>query len=269
MADAPNHPTDALQDAIDGRLDPDQRAALEAHLATCEPCRRQMAALTWTKTQLATGARTVDVSDDLEARVRRALDEEDREATKASSAPSARAPGRPSLRYWIAAAAAGVFVVWVATRPWAPTAPAQAAADFRAFASGTVPVEIRTGDPSALESRLRAAGLPFAVRVFDFGMINYALTGGSVHRFAGGPSALFAYRSAGGRALVCQMYEGSLADLPAPFDRRRQNDIDFLVYRERELTIVFWEEGDVVCVLVADGDPESAIQLAFAKAVKV
>jgi hypothetical protein len=65
------------------------------------------------------------------------------------------------------------------------------------------------------------------------------------------------------------MYEGRTSALPAPAERRRQNDIDFLVYREGGLTFVFWQEGDVVCVLVADGDSESAIQLAFAKAVKV
>jgi hypothetical protein len=32
---------------------------------------------------------------------------------------------------------------------------------------------------------------------------------------------------------------------------------------------VFWQEGDVLCVLVADGDTEAAIRLAYAKAVKV
>lgn len=100
-------------------------------------------------------------------------------------------------------------------------------------------------------------------------MMNYSLIGGGVHRFQEQPSALFAYRSADGRAVVCQMYEGEVTELPEPAERRRQNDIDFLVYRKGDLTIVFWEEGDVLCVLVADGDSESAIRLAFAKAVKV
>jgi hypothetical protein len=128
---------------------------------------------------------------------------------------------------------------------------------------------VPTADPSTLEARLRAAGLSFAARVFDFGMMQYTLAGGGVHRFQGRPSALFAYRGADGRAVLCEMYEGQTSALPPPAERRRQNDIDFLVYREGELTIVFWQEGDVVCVLVADGDSESAIQLAFAKAVKV
>lgn len=270
MAEPPTHPTDALQDAIDGRLDSSQRAALDAHLATCEACRRELAVLQRTKAHLAKTARTVDMPGDLDAYVRRTLDDEDRRRAghRAEAVPARRAP-RSTLPYWIAAAAALIAVVWVSYRPFAPTAPAQAASDFRAFASGAMVLEIRTADPATLESQLRAAGLPFAVRVFDFGMMNYTLTGGGLHRFGGRPSAVFAYRSADGRALLCQMYEGRLEDLPAPSDRRRQNDIEFLVYRERELTVVFWEESDVLCVLVADGDPEAAIQLAFAKAVKI
>lgn len=270
MSDAPTHPTEALQDAIDGRLDSGQRAALDAHLATCEACRRELAVLQRMTAHVAKTARTVDMPGDLDAHVRRTLDEEDRrQAGHRAEAVPGRPAARSSLPYWIAAAAALIAVVWLAYRSFAPTAPAQAAADFRAFVSGATALEIQTTDPAMLESRLRAAGLPFAVRVFDFGMMNYTLTGGGLHRLGGRPSALFAYRSADGRALLCQMYEGRVEDLPAPSDRRRQNDIEFLVYRERELTVIFWEEGDVLCVLVADGDPEAAIRLAFAKAAKV
>jgi len=32
--------------------------------------------------------------------------------------------------------------------------------------------------------------------------------------------------------------------------------------------VVFWSEGDVVCVLVGDGPPEAVVSLAFAKAMK-
>lgn len=268
MAEAQNHPTEELQDAIDGRLDARQQAALDLHLAVCAACRREMAALQWTKAQLARAARTGDVPDDLDALVRRALNEEDRQAERPAGARS-RPATRLALRKWLAAAAALVAIVWVVRSVWPPAAPAQAAADFRAFVSGAVPLEIQTADPSVLEARLQAAGLPFAVRVFDFGMMNYALAGGGVHRIAARPGAVFAYRSSDGRAVVCRMYEGDAEQLPAPTDRRRQNDIEFLVYRDRDLTIVFWEEGNVLCVLVADGDPEAAIQLAFAKAVKV
>jgi hypothetical protein len=37
----------------------------------------------------------------------------------------------------------------------------------------------------------------------------------------------------------------------------------------KNLTLVFWQEGAVTCVLASDIDPEELAQLAFAKAVKV
>jgi hypothetical protein len=65
------------------------------------------------------------------------------------------------------------------------------------------------------------------------------------------------------------MYEGSVSDLPDPIERRTNDSIDFYLHREGELTLVFWQEGGVVCVLVGDGDPEAVLGLAFAKAVRV
>jgi hypothetical protein len=43
----------------------------------------------------------------------------------------------------------------------------------------------------------------------------------------------------------------------------------FLIYRRGALTLVFWQEGDVICVLASDIAPEAAVALAFAKAVKL
>jgi hypothetical protein len=41
------------------------------------------------------------------------------------------------------------------------------------------------------------------------------------------------------------------------------------MYREGDVTVVFWQEGSVVCVLAANGDAGAAIKLAYAKAVRV
>ena len=269
MAGQTDHPIDLLQDALDGRLDESQRAALDAHLATCGRCRHELAALRWTKAQLQGVASAEDSPGDLVFRLRQALDNEDRRLSETVQPDRRQRTSRVSVAYWLGAAAAIIIaIVWMTSRSEV-AAPTQAAEDFRAVSSGSMPLEVQTTDPATLESRLQSAGLPFAARVFDFGMMKYSLVGGGVHRFQGRSSALFAYRSADGRAVVCQMYEGPASELPAPAERRRQNDIDFLVYREGALTVVFWQEGDVLCVLVADGDSESAIQLAFAKAVKV
>jgi hypothetical protein len=41
-----------------------------------------------------------------------------------------------------------------------------------------------------------------------------------------------------------------------------------LVYREREVTAVFWPEGDLLCVLIADLPQEQLQALAIAKAIR-
>jgi hypothetical protein len=100
-------------------------------------------------------------------------------------------------------------------------------------------------------------------------MMDYLLEGGSVSSISGRDSALFAYRGADGRGLVCQMYPGSLGDLEETAPEQVINGIDFRVYERDELTLVFWEEGPIVCVLGAEEEPASALDLAVAKAVRV
>jgi hypothetical protein len=119
-----------------------------------------------------------------------------------------------------------------------------------------------------LEAYFRERGIPFRTRVFDLAMMGYSLVGGRAHELNGKPSALFVYRGPGGRILVCQMFPGQISELPRSSDIRRHGDFTFRVYRRDRQTLVFWQEGDVTCVLASEGDPEELIQLAFAKAMK-
>lgn len=64
-----------------------------------------------------------------------------------------------------------------------------------------------------------------------------------------------------------EMYEGNVRDLSGAPEVRRRGNFTFLVYRMRDRTQVFWQEGNV-CVLVSDIPGEDVIQLAFAKAMK-
>ncbi|MBI4419359.1 MAG: hypothetical protein HY560_00910, partial [Gemmatimonadetes bacterium] len=159
--------------------------------------------------------------------------------------------------------------VLVLARDGRPDFVQAATRDFATFRAAALRLDLETSQPAALERHFASAGVPFPTRVFDFGMMGYELAGGTVHRLSGRPSALFAYRGAAGDRLVCQMYRGEVAELPAPAEEREHNGIRFLIYRAGDLTLVFWQEGAVVCVLVGEGDPEAAIQLAYAKAVKV
>jgi DNA-binding transcriptional ArsR family regulator len=58
------------------------------------------------------------------------------------------------------------------------------------------------------------------------------------------------------------------AELPPPPSERVDDGIAFHVHAREGLTLVFWPEADVLCVLVSDGEPEALLQLAFAKAMK-
>lgn len=59
-----------------------------------------------------------------------------------------------------------------------------------------------------------------------------------------------------------------LADLPTPEETRTANGITFHIYHRDGGTQVFWEDGDIVCVLASHLPSEEVIQLAFAKAMK-
>ena len=272
MAEHPHPPTEVLQDAVDGRLDAAARAELDRHLAGCQACRHEIEAVSWVTQQVAGQGRTgVVVPIDLETAIRASLDAEDgaRAASLRTEAITSRGLSRRAWIGSLAAAAAAIGIVWVGRRLDEPSIPSQVAGDFRAYSAGTLVLDISTAEPAVLEARLQAAGLSFPARVFDFGMMDYRLAGGGVHHVAGAPSALFAYEGAGSLRMLCQMYTGTVADLPAPIERRTNDEIEFSVYREAEVTLVFWQEGRVVCVLAANGDPDAAVELAFAKAVRV
>jgi len=68
---------------------------------------------------------------------------------------------------------------------------------------------------------------------------------------------------------MCHLFEGSTQMLPRGAGRRRHGGIDFFVSAKSSHTLVFWQEGNVVCVLASEVGREEVIQLAFAKAVGV
>ncbi|HXV64685.1 MAG TPA: zf-HC2 domain-containing protein [Vicinamibacteria bacterium] len=253
------HPKDALQDALDGRLVPHERAELDEHLASCSDCRRELEALRWTKAQAASGS--VELPPDLETSLRAAFDEEDRASARRSPLPRAVS--------WIAAAAALVAAIWFAARLLTPSIPELVAAEVEAYASNDMDFEIRSRNVSELESFFVQREMPFKVTVYDLGMMDYGLEAGAVRSLGGRTGSLVAYRSADGRVLLCRMYLGHVSELPAPSEQRTNEGITFYLYRDQGTTLVFWQEGAMVCVLAGDADTETIVQLAFAKAVRV
>jgi anti-sigma factor RsiW len=250
---------------LDGRLVLEDRRDVEAHLAGCASCRRQLDSLRSMKAVLHDSMQETHVPATLSARVAAALDRVDRESGRRGD--RAHRVARPAaLGLGLAAAA---LIAFLLLRGSGPDFVEGAADNFASARTGTLVMDLTTSDPIELERYFAEAGLPFATRVFDFAMMDYRLIGGRVLSVDGRPTALFVYRSEAGRYVVCQMYEGSLDELPAAREERENDGIRFRVYRAGTTTLVFWREGAVVCVLVSDGEPEAAIQLAFAKAVHV
>lgn len=257
------HPGEQLVDFVDGRLDEGAASTIRGHLAACDACRAIHADLVAAQSAAVRLRVGVAMPADLLASVTRALD--------AEAAPTrATAPPRARVRWplWAGATAAAVVLAFVLLGPRDVVLdlPAQAARDLEAVGSRTLPLDAQVSDAAALERYFAASAGP-RVRVIDLAMMNIVLEGGVRHTLDGRQSALYSYRTPSGARLVCQMYEGRLADLPPPGDVREQNGFRFQIYTRGAVTLVFWQEGELVCVLASELPADEVIALAVAKAM--
>ena len=84
----PLHYAEELQDLLDGRLAEPRRAEVSAHLAACERCRRELAALGSAKQAASAHVAESALPAELTARVLAMLVAESRQAPNAQKAPS-------------------------------------------------------------------------------------------------------------------------------------------------------------------------------------
>ena len=292
------HVDERLDEWLDGRLEVSLAESVEAHLAECERCRRLASALRATRDLVRAAVPDEPLPDGLRGRIETALDELDREADHASDRERTTRLARGSRRSrrdhrgtwrWLAAAATvtlAVGVTWLATRQ-APTlpdpVPVPPAAPFdtvpfdmiqaihrasTAVQGPELPSSVAAASAKVIEDRWRDAGIDFPVRVLDLAAMGVDVVGGDAAAVAGRRMARSIYRSADD-VLVCWMFRARLAVLPEPSEVREHGGFRFQLYRRGGETLVFWQEGEVVCGLVGSGDPESVIALAFAKAMAV
>lgn len=281
------HPEEVLQDFLDGRLTGTAADDVRGHLETCGACQAVRDELMLARDALAT-LRDDEISmpADLLASVQRALDVE---VDRAAGAPAAGTPVPATVleltavpseetratwaatrrRRWFAVAAAAALVVYVALgRGTTPLdLPAQVARDAGAVGSRSLPLGLQSSDAAALERYFADAPNGPRVRVIDLGMMGIPLEGGVRHVLNGQSSALYAYRTPSGARLVCQMYVGRLSDLPPPDNALDNKGFHFQIYDRGGVTVVFWQEGDLVCVLASELPAGEVIALAFEKAM--
>lgn len=260
-----HHVGEELQDLLDGRLAEPARAEIDAHVARCPRCREELAVLERARAA-ARGLPPLAQPADLAVRIATVLDAEDRAA--------APGPTRRRLPHrWPLVAAGLIAAAALVTLLILPSAtadlPAAVARDFAGYRDARLTLELQTGDPATLERFFAERGIAFPTRGFDLAMMRYRLAGGRVHRLAGRPSAFFAYTGPDAARLICEMYPGTLAELPGVAEQRVHDGITFRIYHVGGMTLVFWQEGAVVCVLASDGNTDEVVQLAYAKAVRV
>ncbi len=261
------HPTDDLPLLVEGSLPGDRRDLVAAHVAQCARCQREIDALSQIRSTLKASLPSQRVPEHVAARIRAALEQEARRGGESSSHEPA--VSRRTFVQWSMALGAAAAVAALAIRLRPRDATREIESSFERYVSGQLEFDAAGSAPAALESYFREAGLGFETRVFDFTMMGFSLEGGSIRRTAGREAALFAYRDANGRALLCQMYPGTLEELSDPVPARIVNGIDFRVYERAGVTLVYWEEGPIVCVLAIAADLTAALDLAVAKAVRV
>jgi len=263
------HPGELLVELVDGRLDEGAASTIRGHLAACDACRAIHADLVAAQSAAVRLRADVAMPADLLASVTRALDAE--EASTLAPAPARdRERFVPGWRWplWTGAAAAAVVLAFVLFGPRDVDLdlPAQAARDLEAVGSRTLPLDAQVSDAAALERYFAESAGP-RVRVIDLAMMGIVLEGGVRHTLDGHQSALYSYRTPSGARLVCQMYEGRLADLPPSDEVREQNGFRFQIYTRGAVTLVFWQEGELVCVLASELPADDVIALAIAKAM--
>jgi hypothetical protein len=161
-----------------------------------------------------------------------------------------------------------IAMFWM--RPPRPedTLVAAVAEDFESVRDGRFTLAIASSSPIELERYLATSGLSFPVRVFDLAMMKQQLLGGAAAELRGRPAALIAYRGEDGALLVCRMFRGAREELPPPELTREHEGIVFQVYERGGQTLVFWQEGPVLCALAGDGPRDALLDLALAKAMK-
>jgi anti-sigma factor RsiW len=272
MPDSRDHVDEALQDLLDGRLAAAEHQTVEQHLGACPRCRRLRDSMEQARQRLR--ADSEEAPSELRAGILAALDAEDRSRTAVPVIGWRRRHG------WLAWAAAAmltiaVLAVWIGRSTLlvdrTETDPVTiVATEHDRIAEGKLTVEQAADQPSELERFFAARNLPFRPRVLDIAMMGFNLAGGRVGKIDREPVAVMVYRSTNTAVpglLICQMYRGRLAELPAADVVRRRGDFTFRLYQRGATTLVFWQEGELVCVLSGRGDPAAILDLATAKAM--
>jgi hypothetical protein len=144
-----------------------------------------------------------------------------------------------------------------------PGLPAYVSSLYMQVAGGLVVPTVRTADATVL-SRALDAGPPGAVRVPALDSAGWRLEGGTHVNLGGDEAATAIYRNGVGEYLVWQAVAGDASELPETADVREHDRRTYFVHYKSTTTLVFWQEGPRVAVLVSSLPAEHVMAIARA-----
>ena len=265
MPTSPQHFKDEIQELLDNRLDALRRGEVERHVELCIECRREFEALRWTKSFVAKQFSAKPAPSELREKILRTLEAEAASMRTIPFRPSVQMRKLNPILAWAAALVALGSLAFIFI-PRQRTLPQAVAHDFRSYQKQKLTLELNTPDTKRMEAFFARRDLPFAPHVYDLRPRNYRLVGGRVQYLREQRTEWVVYHGPNNRALVCQMYVGKVAELPRGSVEREHGGKKFYVYQVNGVTMVFWQDRKVVCVLISDMPAENVVQLAFAKA---
>ena len=264
MPTSPKHFKDEVQDLLDNRLDAATRDEVERHIESCTQCRREFEALRWTKSFAAKQFAAKPTPSELRENILRAVEADASTARTITPRLSFHMQNWKPIMAW-AAALVALGILALIFIPKQRTLPQIVARDFRSYQNQKLTMELNTPNVMKMETFFTGR-LPFTPHVYDLGAKNYPLVGGRVQDLQSRQTEWVVYRGPNNQDLVCQMYVGNVSELPTGSVERQHRGKKFYVYDVKGVTMVFWQDRKVVCVLISDMPTESVVQLAFAKA---
>lgn len=258
---------DQAQELITARLDnelsADEKSAIEAHLNSCERCRRAMAAESRLKERIKATQREIVAP----VALRREIENEiaSRRAAVAVQADGGFAAWF-KLRGWRPTFAAALLVIGIATLLYLK-APQQdlgmvALETHRNLLSGKTAL-VRYEDANRLREELaRAVGNRFAPIAFDLSAIKLYPISGFVQKI-GGRDVLVTVYQGGGQAITCFTFLGAESDAPKDSERFYDADmkVNFYSFSQNGINAVLHQEGHVICILVSKMAPADLFAL--------
>jgi len=233
--------------AADGRLPPELRAEIAAHLEECAACRadidRQRAVRELVHRRAPRTAVPEGVREDLLRRLAEA------------------APKRERRRYraLIIGSIAAALVLGLAAllRPTAPSLLAVAKSDVDAAEAGTLTLAMRTSDASALRGYYRRTGITFGHSVEDLESKGLHLVGGDVSSIGRATTTRTLYDGPRGK-VVCRRFRSGSVELP---DGGEQVGPTRVLMREGIQLEITRIGDDVVCTMASRAPVTASLAL--------